>query len=1381
MAPTPRFAFLSSPPVRRALQWGALGGALAWGAWMLWIATCATSPTDGLRVYGDAAAARARAAVWAEPEELAVALPAGRTLVSAAPSPDGAWLALALADASGSTDLYLAPLDPTTGLVRDTPRALTPLNSSARDEAPAWANGALWFATDRAGGAGGLDVWRAVKGRSRFEDIGPVGALNGPFDDTDPAPAPTGGECVIASNRPRTDAPTAADFELWHARALDAAPEHLAELGSPADERDASFAADAQTLWFSSNRDGDQELYRARFSAGAWSAPERVVELGSERDERSARPDASGFTLRYVRGGDGADARWLRARSIELWQVERALTWFEWCVLAALASIALLAWLGARGGRFDTLYRWGVVSVLLHLLLALWLQRVFLGVRDLEEPLDEPIRIQLLEDEPLEPAPEPRVEPPLEPEPEPVPEVEALARAPVGAQPTAAAPPRPARAAEPATHSDAQPLAARPTPAQRASERTEAPQPLAATHAPSDAPPLEALPRSTPAAPPRAQPAPPERASIAAATAQPVAQPSPPPRPSLEPSQPAPSSLAEIAPSASTRAAAPLARAPQRAALEESSAREPAELRLPDEAAVEAADARPARSESASSERATPARAPVAALRDAAAIAARPQAVVDAPAAALEPALAPAAASSSPRHAPAALAPSTRAAASAERGPEAPALALEAPARSEPDAAPRVEATAASPRRTTAGTHAAALRDEPVAATAIARPEAQARSEAQDTALSASAAPTTNTRHARPGGTDVARREPGDSRSVQAPAPTSSAAALALSSDARDDDASAAQPARASAATPTRAAAAPAAPALADAVADARFERPSAAPGDADAHAESTAPAAQPTPQARGERGARSAAPTRTGASGASADGEVRPPALAGLEVRGAAAPAQAPTRDAGAASSSAPTRAAGAGAEAGPSLRDAPAAAPPRPAAVADGSESGAAPDALAASARPGASRTRPAAEGSVGGPTRSSAPDAGAPAPAPPGLALDVASPMRGDPTAPSAPGRLDATPYRSRFGAAKREALEQGGGNERTEEAVARGLRYLASVQRPSGLWGDAGELDEKYGDVRVGKSGLCLLAFLGAGHTPESDTQHSAVVERAIEALLALQDPTSGQFGETEAYGHGIATYALAEAYALTQDARLAAPLERAVARILAAQQRSDDPELAGGWSYYYGDPRRSFDRWPRAAISAWQVMALESARLGGLAVPDAAFEAAAGFLRGTFDEEGGWFRYNHDPVRTSSAWPTLPASTPAALFALSLMDEPLDAPRLDRSWQYVLTRAPRRYAWEGDDAFVLRGAGNVYFWYYATLACFRRGGDTWERWNAAMQSTLLPAQAANGSWRPIDPYAEFARDSASDRSYTTAVCVLCLEVYYRYFTPLLRVR
>ena len=86
--------------------------------------------------------------------------------------------------------------------------------------------------------------------------------------------------------------------------------------------------------------------------------------------------------------------------------------------------------------------------------------------------------------------------------------------------------------------------------------------------------------------------------------------------------------------------------------------------------------------------------------------------------------------------------------------------------------------------------------------------------------------------------------------------------------------------------------------------------------------------------------------------------------------------------------------------------------------------------------------------------------------------------------------------------------------------------------------------------------------------------------------------------------------------------------------------------------------------------------------------------------------------------------------------------------------------------------------MLRGQGNVYFWYYGTLCCFLAGGESWERWNERLRTVLPAAQAPDGSFPPIDTYAREAGDTRKDRSYTTAMCVLSLEIYYRYFTPLL---
>jgi hypothetical protein len=376
-----------------------------------------------------------------------------------------------------------------------------------------------------------------------------------------------------------------------------------------------------------------------------------------------------------------------------------------------------------------------------------------------------------------------------------------------------------------------------------------------------------------------------------------------------------------------------------------------------------------------------------------------------------------------------------------------------------------------------------------------------------------------------------------------------------------------------------------------------------------------------------------------------------------------------------------------------------------------------------------------------------------------------------------APIAAPLAASTPYSNRFGPAKAKALEQFGGTVETERAVAMGLRYLASVQHEDGAWGSRDRFDDKYGLVFVGKTGLCLLAFLGAGHSPSSNTEYSATTARAIDVLLAQQDPQNGSFGPSSAYGHGIATYALAECYALTKDDRLRPPLVAAVAWILQNQGPRRDKRNVGGWGYFSPQLPRE-DDYARTSVSAWMVMALESAKLSGIAVPEAAVARARGFFEQAWDRDNQWFRYNHKPSRVNSAWPTLPASTPAGAFCLMLMGVDKDDERVVAAADYTAERRPTEYRRFDDDAFVLRAAGNVYFWYYGSLCCFLAGGEAWQRWNETLRTVLPAGQQKDGSFPPIDVYAGYAGDNKNDRSYTTAMCVLSLEVYYRYFTPLL---
>jgi hypothetical protein len=367
--------------------------------------------------------------------------------------------------------------------------------------------------------------------------------------------------------------------------------------------------------------------------------------------------------------------------------------------------------------------------------------------------------------------------------------------------------------------------------------------------------------------------------------------------------------------------------------------------------------------------------------------------------------------------------------------------------------------------------------------------------------------------------------------------------------------------------------------------------------------------------------------------------------------------------------------------------------------------------------------------------------------------------------------------ANPFQLRFGAEKAKAIERFGGSEETERAVQNGLRYLARIQRRDGSWGDHSRTHEKYGQVWVGKTALCLLAFLGAGHVPDGETEHAGTVRKAIEFLLAVQEPETGHFGTSCAYSHGITTYALAECYGITKSQRLRAPVQRAVDWIQSMQNGTRDRRSRGGWGYYSGQLEPE-DAFARTSVTAWQVMALESAKLAGIETSATALANARAFLLGMFDEGNGYFLYNKEPGRLRSSWRTLPASTPASVFALFLLGQPRDDERVRSALAWTVERAPTEYRRFSDDLFVRQGAGNVYFWYYGTLACFFAGGEAWDQWNRALKAVVPPAQSSDGSFAPIDVYAGYAGDTDRDRAYTTAMIVLSLEVYYRYFTPLL---
>ena len=148
-------------------------------------------------------------------------------------------------------------------------------------------------------------------------------------------------------------------------------------------------------------------------------------------------------------------------------------------------------------------------------------------------------------------------------------------------------------------------------------------------------------------------------------------------------------------------------------------------------------------------------------------------------------------------------------------------------------------------------------------------------------------------------------------------------------------------------------------------------------------------------------------------------------------------------------------------------------------------------------------------------------------------------------------------------------------------------------------------------------------MALLPLLMAGQT------HTAgEYQKQVEAGLAFLGKNMKIVGNTGSwhepqgsmYSHGLATLAVAEAYARTQDKKLRTPLQLAVNFIVASQ----DP-VGGGWRY---TPRQGGD----TSVLGWQMAALTAAKRAGAEVPDAVFVGVSKFLDSVQADGGAEYGY-----------------------------------------------------------------------------------------------------------------------------------------------------
>lgn len=327
----------------------------------------------------------------------------------------------------------------------------------------------------------------------------------------------------------------------------------------------------------------------------------------------------------------------------------------------------------------------------------------------------------------------------------------------------------------------------------------------------------------------------------------------------------------------------------------------------------------------------------------------------------------------------------------------------------------------------------------------------------------------------------------------------------------------------------------------------------------------------------------------------------------------------------------------------------------------------------------------------------------------------------------------------------GQARTMAAMRNNGKDKSEKAVMAGLRWLKDHQKDDGSWSD---------EHKAGMTGLALLCFLGHGELPESP-EFGPTVKKCLDWLLSRGTEFQGRMSMTKdgwgghpgVYEHGIVTYAMGEYYSMTKDERFVPLLKQAVGYIV------DGQTPLGGWDYSYAKgPRNDL------SVAGWQIQALKAAHLTGLGIPgvDEALDKSMGFIKKWQGNEGG-FGYDAPENRLSL--------TGVGVLCTYFWKESKDR-TVKEGIDFLLGKVEVKY--KSDKA-------DLYAWYYDTQACLMFGGSAWSKWNRMFQDEIADNQSPDGSWPPTQGGVGALQTSPGGAGpyYRTTLCILMLEVFYRY--------
>jgi prenyltransferase beta subunit len=184
-----------------------------------------------------------------------------------------------------------------------------------------------------------------------------------------------------------------------------------------------------------------------------------------------------------------------------------------------------------------------------------------------------------------------------------------------------------------------------------------------------------------------------------------------------------------------------------------------------------------------------------------------------------------------------------------------------------------------------------------------------------------------------------------------------------------------------------------------------------------------------------------------------------------------------------------------------------------------------------------------------------------------------------------------------------------------DEDTKKATARALEYLAGKQNADGSFSDG-----PY-QHNTAITAYAMLAFMSQGHVP-GQGHYGPEVSKAARFLMASARADGYLVGARggNMYCHAMATLALAELWGQTGDDDLKPVVQKAVDLVVKSQNSQ------GGWRYEPAPTGADI------SVTIMQVMALRSAKNGGLHVPDTTLKKAIAYIHACHSKNSGGFAY-----------------------------------------------------------------------------------------------------------------------------------------------------